>query len=987
MTKTFNRQPIVVDTPSSSDAKQYFFNHSNWKGLTDNKNILSIDQETFVDANNVYVDKHGVLASRPALKYSTTNVIDVWSFSNISAVLVSIDRTFSLVITYNNNTYSLTLPTDNIKVILYNNRLLIFSPMELWAFNLSTTTFENGAAIVHIPITKIHDHTAILDKDGDKNELSESEIYVYLYSMVSNNGHNKFLVNDKIYNNTVYMINPDNDEKWYFTFTENTKKTIVEQHNLSNLEINSSHIDYQRSSIGTSLLTLGTFIVYYSVDGLHFDKLDFTSLAQYERTEYFSTSWSGIKSITLSEDGYHIAVLTEHNAYIKSIVNNSIDFYLEWTPLLDKSFKPCNHIEYGDNATIEKFSNANTSFTHVDKITMYSSTCFAIAQTVESSFSSYIPDANTYDYTGYATYLYYKTGDKSGTAVVNDDAWVRNDNAKTLQVPITSLYDVHTVKLAVNPDVCAVLYIGHHSEFNVSSSFVGIYNIDDENELYPVTEIEAVPHDGTFGNDIAYCKNINNVIYAITRSSAIGNASAKTVICRYRKNDIFIRYTKLDKLYNHLRITDSLDFYSENGYLSIATGTEYKYSFGRTYSLVFPDGDCVLLFRYDNKNQKYIVDSSRLTSTIELYEEVNFSSTHTPKVHSLLPTALEINNQLFISQDNTLYISSSMDDKLYFPKIQTQTFDNVITGLHTISDKHTAIFFEDGVYYALQDDSVQVGTLSSVYRYYKTKLPVGLLHGGTILTSFDGKYSIFPTRRGLAAMTYQNYVATEDQVLSYLSDEIYDRFDKYLLTDKSFNKIQLFKHAFWIFVYKNTSNVVYVFDIRNNSWWSLQYFGNIQRIVEVNNELQFLINNTLYVTKPFVEVYCDDINSDKQQSIEWFIKSQRLHLSALNYDKHIKDIVFTSVHDVDELSNTVHNVTNVDMNLKLTNYRRESLSNTNNCVSISYKIANLTSHTQKLNYFNVSEFEYVLSSNEENAIDIPLRLSSITIRYKISKMR
>lgn len=46
MTKTFNRAPITVQTPSSSDIKQYFFNQYNWKGLNDDKNVLTVDQES-----------------------------------------------------------------------------------------------------------------------------------------------------------------------------------------------------------------------------------------------------------------------------------------------------------------------------------------------------------------------------------------------------------------------------------------------------------------------------------------------------------------------------------------------------------------------------------------------------------------------------------------------------------------------------------------------------------------------------------------------------------------------------------------------------------------------------------------------------------------------------------------------------------------------------------------------------------------------------
>ena len=92
MTKTFNRMPQGVNEP---DIDYQFFNHNNWKRLNSNKNFLSIDQETFEDSNNIYVDGDGVLRSRPAIKLDTSNMAlpneviqKMWSFSKTTVYLV-----------------------------------------------------------------------------------------------------------------------------------------------------------------------------------------------------------------------------------------------------------------------------------------------------------------------------------------------------------------------------------------------------------------------------------------------------------------------------------------------------------------------------------------------------------------------------------------------------------------------------------------------------------------------------------------------------------------------------------------------------------------------------------------------------------------------------------------------------------------------------------------------------------------------------------
>ena len=101
MIRTFNRQPLSVNTPDKKDIKQYFFNHYNWKGIINNKNFLGVDQESFEECNNVYVSTDGLLHSRPSLKkeqivvYSQTtptsqltqhlsNIVDIWQFEDIT---------------------------------------------------------------------------------------------------------------------------------------------------------------------------------------------------------------------------------------------------------------------------------------------------------------------------------------------------------------------------------------------------------------------------------------------------------------------------------------------------------------------------------------------------------------------------------------------------------------------------------------------------------------------------------------------------------------------------------------------------------------------------------------------------------------------------------------------------------------------------------------------------------------------------------------
>ena len=129
-----------------------------------------------------------------------------------------------------------------------------------------------------------------------------------------------------------------------------------------------------------------------------------------------------------------------------------------------------------------------------------------------------------------------------------------------------------------------------------------------------------------------------------------------------------------------------------------------------------------------------------------------------------------------------------------------------------------------------------------------------------------------------------------------------------------------------------------------------------------------------------------DYDGKKHTKIDWFIKSQKLHLNALNNYKHISNITFVSVHDSNILQNAEYNINELDFRLQVNCYRKKIDGNINepdDFVNVNYKVETIRTFVQRLNYSKINEFQYQLSSDEENAIEIPLSLNSITIKYKI----
>ena len=99
-----------------------------------------------------------------------------------------------------------------------------------------------------------------------------------------------------------------------------------------------------------------------------------------------------------------------------------------------------------------------------------------------------------------------------------------------------------------------------------------------------------------------------------------------------------------------------------------------------------------------------------------------------------------------------------------------------------------------------------------------------------------------------------------------------------------------------------------------------------------------------------------------------------MHLNANNYYKHIYNITLCSVDDNSTIA----------MRLDVNNYRK--YVDNDKAGTFKYFIDVLRTFVKRLNYSKVCEFQYTLASDTKdggNAINFPLSLSNITIKYDI----
>lgn len=886
MASTFNRRPLSVNTPSSNDLKEHFFNHYNWKGMNANKNFLAADQETFEDCNNVYMNAEGILRSRPAVKQTDiTNIIRFWNFSDVKVYLLKDSEKYKLDFVNDDNHCYLEIVNNNVNLIQKDNKIFIFA--DGVNFKYYDGSIKSADDYVYIPEVKVISGNETKDNESE-NLLTNRKNFTYIYT--SDKGVSSTLIGEQI-STLIDGI------KYNFTYKEGSYITFYEKKfelpvsdslcyilktKISNADVyvclemsddtfevvnriyvkvgdgawtvRSSDIvrlktDYLRNSTGIS----DDGLIFYLIDFAN--RLRFLSILPDEQGNY-DFSLDIIRSNALfahvvQKDNYLAVISGNDNDILMAVgENNEVssqsdlncriksadlrfgEFYVEQAPIYTGSF-------IGDFAGQLKFFN----------------------------FKLYYDGLNTYG----------EENRSRGEGVLRGNK---------------------------------LLYVGTRPSDGVDLYFLA--------------------HNSSDGYVVGY--GVNDITTKTIRFSDDGRFAFTAEIC-----DLDARLHPAS--YKYLNKTKS------QSVIVHSAGNESLYSFvGRDY-LYFES-----------------VYSSQIKNPIAL-TVINGESTNQDFINKISKSILLELDNYYVSIMNLLQISELRKNNdgeflWYFPKNNQETFSSSINALQAISSSEVAVFLNDEIHYV----SKQEGLYSS----YKSKLKTGLLDGSDVITSYDGTNVIFPTERGLVALSYQNFVASTDQTLTYLSDAISEQFKEFVK-----HPVKLLRYQFWILAYSPELTTAYLLDLRNNSWWPMTYHSLPTEFYVVDNEVLLLSENKLFKLDKSDEDYYD-YDGTKHQ-INWNFKSQKLHLNAVNYYKHISNLTLYSVLDTDREMNFI-----MDVN----NYRKQI--DTTEIQTISYKVDTIRTFVKRVSYPKVNEFQYNMHQDDEREIRLPLSLSGITIKYKIS---
>lgn len=914
MARTFNRAPVQFNTPSSSDIKNYYFNHFNWKGVNKDKNFLAVDQETFADADNVYVNEEGVLRSRPSIKKinnigGLSAIKSLRVFNNIIVVFVETDE-FTGLKFYDNEEHhlaDLSLSTIDVKLHLVNNRIFVFAKDAFYYYDIVNNVIGDAKDFIYIPNTTFDSAGAKTDVE-DENILTTQEKYTYLYT-------NGIGVSSEIYGKDVVA---ELDGKTYnILFDVHTPDVLMDSlFEVGDLELIVSNKEtfllFDRTNRTFSYSATGlTFMNTFTLNESHGEILG---------------------SPKFSQDGFYVIVATVKSLYIISVESDMSTGELRYPIFTNVALNVRN-------------------FSWVSPWVQYVAFDFFTYDNFVYSYSWNEGPHNT----GLTTDVCLcENGVVISKPVFNPQVNVGMEEDPIEDDPTTWNYSNFILDIVYNP-----AYVGNKFTGAISIACGRWENDEDILDFFCYTlELKTFHpwHESIRKHDINNLKLLDVKMFL----NSIG-----ILICYEEYGVTYYGYSTFDYGFNFTEdvCTYSADVVIKDGKIS-DDGSRLLLSIGIIY---VSSGERKPLLFGESKplrstgNHFYINDkklyTTKAVTALELHRYVQGD------VNLLMPSYISTLSSEFIAVDNTVYITEYREDKnghylWYIPERNKHVFNKKITNLVPISTTEVGIFFENEIWFM---SKVEAG-----YTVTKSKLQVGVKDGGDIITSFDGSVIMFCSDRGFVGLTYQDFVASTDQIVSFLSDPIYNDID--LFVDQP---VKLFKHGHWIILYRVDAKNGYVFDIRNNSWWPVSYHKFVDDIVVIDNNVRLLSNGSLHKLDKSHEKYYDYDGTKKD--IMWFITSQKLHLSATNYYKHIVNITLSTVLDTDD---------DVTFDLDIVNYRKDK--DLHNPTTLSYKVDSVRTFVQRLNYFKVNEFQYTLKTDSENTKLAPLSLSDITVKYKLT---
>lgn len=853
-----------IDIPTSQKFSSFYLNK--FSGLNDKNNVLNVDQQSFSQVKNLYVDENEVLTTRPALIEKDNNIKDVYL---VREWLITLDFNNNLTLKHFEDVFTFPFNNDILNIVEYDEYLVFVCKQGIFPFSKNSNTFIDILDIAYLA-TEESVVNGKVSKDGasSKNLLNNKYIREYIYSKDS------FINTNQLLNKEV-TIKSDNEEFTNIVFQKNTMDGVL--FNIGYTELDAKYYissAYDENMLRPVLIKVLDDIVYVGDNNNLFVAIK-------------NLKDATIYKVTISQDGLYIFWFTETGLYKMSTSDGSQSLLHSW-----------DSAEYGE---IEEI---------VDVYSIHGDRFMSIVRTDSATFAV-------------------------GTNITNEDVVV-------FQLPADNTYKY--CRLCTSGIIITTVNeTGDGLIFEYSNDFTLITTI-------PTISVDDDIYMTDFKLEVI---DILNLIYVVGN---VNNEGLKFFTFTF--GEIVLG----DLVLTNLQTTDG----------EFVTGQtlsgEFRFLSNTTY---YADGSYQLrqfitplhIGNYIYALFETSLLSNVLADNIVYIEEVINREEFTPLQFENI---ISFNNKHFLSYKNNIYITSNnVDDDVdlfYIPEVLSIKLDqDDITAFAVVGDEMLGVFFKNKLYYCIK--STIVVSNETLYTYEKSKLTTGCNKGNNPLTTTLGDKVVYISTEGLQTLTYQDFTATTDkqtELLSYIIDTTFRKWVNNKVVKMTFWK-------FWLFCYSSSDNLIYILDLRTNSWWVWETTANIQKILTNDEELLILLVNGQYCSTDFTIV--KDFNNI---TIPWLFRTQKLHFDAPNNYKRVNIINYNIQKDT--FGDTTFNV-------KYMCYRKllnETLDKTE-----LLTIDKTSTFVSRINFAKVNEFQLEVTSDLTNVDLEKVSFSAMTIKYVI----
>lgn len=985
---TFKRTPFEIDTTISNGSK--FLNQIQFTGIVQNNNSFDVDQNSFTDALNVYVNDQNTLVSREPLVIDnleidypseTAELIDIKEANNVKVFVFKDGETYTIIAHRDVTSISLT-GISNYQLSIFNQYIICWNDLGAKIINTNDAElkWKPISEFAEIPITKIV--TGPSEELFDKNQFTNNYIEQYNRKLNLNTilpessaeitAETKSNIITKLSNLDKPWLNTDlttirdisnicNGDSVSFAINKTTGKYIICCGNDETVNISydggQSFITVytpDQNTTGRSISDDGDY--YFMIGKTCVYRLDLDTLNWSKVTIYDNSNIAG------DIRGWHY--MNGDNFCFFSHLTGS-----DWTTDTSETRKIrvyyLGHNLYTNSSITDKISYSDLN---VPKYALLGGTGGAVnamqqRNNIKMCYNSVLKTANIVlilpgqnngpddKYSWNAGRIYGIFGKENSAPIIYNSNFSAETNCFIAGAESINEASEATAGATVN----GIKFYGTKKIGDLTTQTFAYYYYEDA-QIWLEDNSKQGSSFGT-AKLIAHDADENGFPYYVTPTLFINERGFKAYY--YDKNTNSFKTQLLPDINGNTMQHWPTSYLSDFVYF-IANG---KYIFTETI--------------YKNGKNMYYCFTNILTNddVTSYYYHVSVESNYTK-----VPSITYSGSELFLGFDNTLMITKNTkdDENILFnlPKINNQSFASNIKSMINISTTELAIFFENGITIC---SKVADDLTGYRYAYAKTRLTLGTKFGDSVINTADGASTLYATPRGLAIMNYQAYMATTDQTLQFISDKIYDIWNKFYLSSEN---ITLVQHGDYVFVY-NTTNKYLMLDLRNASWWKFEIPYNIKKILTDQVDLR-VIADKLYKfkkidngTDKIEDDYIDNKYRDPgDETINWRFMSQRLHFGLPNHYKNMKQIIFHMVQSTGHLSTFA---TQIKLYRNSVNYKDMEVIP----FDFNFYVDEFRTFVKRFNYWKINMLQYGIANDNKTAIPARLVLNGIGVKYEI----